>query len=88
MALPYLSFFIGCGNAPDFFYGNPGESFFPEKRASTKEENGMGFVELLLVAVGLSMDAFAVSVCKGLSTRRLRPAHYWIIGAWFGGFRR
>ena len=47
----------------------------------------MGFVELLLVAVGLSMDAFAVSVCKGLSTRRLRPAHYWIIGAWFGGFQ-
>lgn len=47
----------------------------------------MGIVELLLVAVGLSMDAFAVAVCKGLSTRSPRPRHYWIIGLWFGGFQ-
>ena len=33
------------------------------------------------------MDAFAVSVCKGLSTRQLKPKHYLIIGAWFGGFQ-
>lgn len=33
------------------------------------------------------MDAFAVSVCKGLSTRELKFRHYMIIGAWFGGFQ-
>ena len=47
----------------------------------------MDIFELLLIAVGLSMDAFAVSVCKGLSVQRLRPAHYLLIGAWFGGFQ-
>lgn len=47
----------------------------------------MGIFELFLIAVGLSMDAFAVSVCKGLSTRQLKPKHYLIIGAWFGGFQ-
>lgn len=47
----------------------------------------MSIVELLLIAVGLSMDAFAVSVCKGLSTQKLKPTHYLIIGAWFGGFQ-
>ena len=47
----------------------------------------MEFVELFLIAVGLSMDAFAVSVCKGLSERSLRAKHYFIIGAWFGGFQ-
>jgi len=47
----------------------------------------MNIFELLLIAVGLSMDAFAVSVCKGLSVQRLRPAHYLLIGAWFGGFQ-
>lgn len=47
----------------------------------------MGIFELLLIAVGLSMDAFAVSVCKGLSVRRLRGVHYLLIGAWFGGFQ-
>lgn len=47
----------------------------------------MGLVELFLIAVGLSMDAFAVSVCKGLSEHSLRAKHYFIIGAWFGGFQ-
>ena len=47
----------------------------------------MGIIELFLIAVGLSMDAFAVSVCKGLSARQLKPKHYLIIGAWFGGFQ-
>lgn len=47
----------------------------------------MGIFELFLIAVGLSMDAFAVSVCKGLSTGKLRPRHYLSIGAWFGGFQ-
>ena len=47
----------------------------------------MGLLELFLLAVGLSMDAFAVSVCKGLSTQKLKTKHYLIIGAWFGGFQ-
>lgn len=47
----------------------------------------MGFIELFILAVGLSMDAFAVSICKGLSVQRLRPRHAIIAGAYFGGFQ-
>lgn len=47
----------------------------------------MGFPELLILAVGLSMDAFAVSVCKGLSIRALMPRHAVIVGLWFGAFQ-
>ena len=47
----------------------------------------MGLAELFLLAVGLSMDAFAVSVCKGLSTQKLKWKHYLTIGLWFGGFQ-
>ena len=35
----------------------------------------MGFIELVLIAVGLSMDAFAVAVCKGLSVQKLKGKH-------------
>ncbi len=47
----------------------------------------MGLVELLLLAVGLSMDAFAVSVCKGLAMQRSRFREQVICGAWFGSFQ-
>jgi len=47
----------------------------------------MGLFELFLLAVGLSMDAFAVSVCKGLSVSRVRPKHMLLCGAYFGGFQ-
>ena len=47
----------------------------------------MGILEILLLGLGLSMDAFAVSICKGLSTKQLRLKHYLLIGAWFGGFQ-
>ncbi len=47
----------------------------------------MGILELCFIAVGLSMDAFAVSVCKGLSAQKLCWKHYLIIGTWFGGFQ-
>ncbi len=47
----------------------------------------MGFAELLLLAVGLSMDAFAVSICKGLSMKRATLGAQAICGAWFGGFQ-
>ena len=42
---------------------------------------------MLVLAVGLSMDAFAVSVCKGLSIQRLKLRHALIVGAWFGAFQ-
>lgn len=47
----------------------------------------MGIIELLLLAVGLSMDAFAVSVCKGLAMGKVNIRHMLICGAWFGGFQ-
>ena len=47
----------------------------------------MTICELLLIAVGVSMDAFAVSVCKGLSVRNLRPRHALYTAIWFGGFQ-
>lgn len=47
----------------------------------------MGIVELFIIAVGLSMDAFAVSVCKGLSLGKINKKHMCIAGAWFGGFQ-
>lgn len=47
----------------------------------------MGLVELLLLAVGLSMDAFAVSVCKGLAMKKISFRSCAICGVWFGGFQ-
>jgi len=47
----------------------------------------MGFLELFVIAVGLSMDAFAVSICKGLSVREAHAAHAVVSGVWFGGFQ-
>ena len=47
----------------------------------------MGLGELFILALGLSMDAFAVSICKGLGLGKIRPRHMAIAGAWFGGFQ-
>ena len=47
----------------------------------------MGFIELFLIAVGLSMDAFAVAVCKGLALKKITLRHALIVGLWFGGFQ-
>ena len=47
----------------------------------------MSFIELLLIAVSMSMDAFAVSICKGLSVRRVTPKQCLAVGGWFGGFQ-
>ena len=47
----------------------------------------MGLLELFVIAVGLSMDAFAVSICKGLSVRELKPKHALTVGVYFGGFQ-
>ena len=47
----------------------------------------MDLITLLTLAVGLSMDAFAVSVCKGLAMRKASIGKCTIIGLWFGGFQ-
>lgn len=47
----------------------------------------MGILELFLIAVGLSMDAFAVSVCKGLAMRQCTWKKSGIVGLYFGGFQ-
>ena len=47
----------------------------------------MGFVELLILAIGLSMDAFAVSICKGLAMQKAGLKEGAVCGAWFGGFQ-
>lgn len=47
----------------------------------------MTFLELLLIAVSLSMDAFAVAICKGLAMNKIKIRDAVIIGVWFGGFQ-
>ncbi|MBO4818790.1 MAG: manganese efflux pump [Firmicutes bacterium] len=47
----------------------------------------MSFIEILLIGVALSMDAFAVSVCKGLSMKEVRYSHAAVIALYFGGFQ-
>lgn len=47
----------------------------------------MNLWELFVIAVGLSMDAFAVSICKGLSVRKLTLKHCLLAGLYFGGFQ-
>lgn len=47
----------------------------------------MSILDLLVTAIALSMDAFAVAVGKGLSVGRIRPKHWLITGAYFGGFQ-
>ena len=47
----------------------------------------MTILELFILAVGLSMDAMAVAICKGLSVQKLKPRHALITGLYFGGFQ-
>ena len=47
----------------------------------------MNITELVVIAVGLSMDAFAVAICKGLSMKKLTFASAVIVGGWFGAFQ-
>ena len=47
----------------------------------------MSLLSLFLLAVGLSMDAFAVSICKGLAMKKITVAKAAIVGLWFGGFQ-
>ncbi len=47
----------------------------------------MNFFTLFTIAVGLSMDAFAVAICKGLAMKKITLRKALIIGLWFGGFQ-
>lgn len=47
----------------------------------------MSLLTLFITAVGLSMDAFAVSVCKGLALKKINLKKAFIVGLWFGGFQ-
>ena len=47
----------------------------------------MTFIELLLIAIGLSMDAFSVSICKGLTTKKFSWRMALVCGLWFGFFQ-
>ena len=47
----------------------------------------MTFFELFLIGIGLSMDAFAVSICKGLSMQKIDKTYALCIGLFFGGFQ-
>ncbi|MBQ7981514.1 MAG: manganese efflux pump, partial [Oscillospiraceae bacterium] len=47
----------------------------------------MGFLEIFLIGIGLSADAFSVAVCKGLNMRKLNMKHAYIIALFFGGFQ-
>ena len=54
---------------------------------SPRERRIMGIVELLLIAVGLSMDAFAVSICKGLGMKKVNMKVAVVLALFFGGFQ-
>lgn len=47
----------------------------------------MGFIDIFLIAVALSMDAFAVAICKGLSVKKVQAKHVLTVGVYFGGFQ-
>jgi putative Mn2+ efflux pump MntP len=47
----------------------------------------MTILDIIVIAVGVSMDAFAVSITKGLAKKRLRLKHYISVALWFGGFQ-
>ena len=56
-------------------------------KSQERRREKMELAELFILAVGLSMDAFAVSICKGLSLGKIKVKHMYITGLWFGGFQ-
>ena len=82
MYLLYMFLTDRCSIAPAFLFRGK----YIWLSAMTKEEK-MGLFELFVLAVGLSMDAFAVSVCKGLAMPKITVRKTLIVGLWFGGFQ-
>lgn len=58
-----------------------------DKRNAKERNLKMDLLSLFILAVGLSMDAFAVSICKGLAMDRVTLKKAGIVGLWFGGFQ-
>lgn len=52
-----------------------------------RKEKCMGYLEIFLIGIGLSMDAFAVSICKGLKMKKVNKGHCLVIALFFGGFQ-
>lgn len=82
MYLLYMFLSDRCSTASAFLFRRKHRQL----SAMTKEEK-MGLLELFILAVGLSMDAFAVSVCKGLAMPKITLKKTLIVGLWFGGFQ-
>lgn len=70
----------------DFKYTMVVEEHHRFHHQDTKELR-MGVIELLLMGVGLAMDAFAVSICKGLAMRKVNKKQCFVIALFFGGFQ-
>ena len=51
------------------------------------KDGKMSIFEIILMAVALAMDAFAVAICKGLATDKVKIKHMVTVGAWFGAFQ-
>ena len=82
MYLLYMFLSDRCSTASAFLFRRKHRQL----SAMTKEEK-MGLLELFILAVGLSIDAFAVSVCKGLAMPKITLKKTLIVGLWFGGFQ-
>lgn len=73
-----------CRRSMSESYFGYAEKFYANLR---RKQGIMSILELFILAIGLSMDAFAVSICKGLSLGKIKAKHMCIAGAWFGGFQ-
>ena len=79
-----VSFFLPAHIVDCRAIARPGH---PRPAAAEKGNDNMGLWELFILAVGLSMDAFAVAICKGLAIRKLRLRQALVVGLWFGAFQ-
>lgn len=79
-----VSFFLPAHTVDCRPAARPGH---PRPAAAEKGNDNMGLWELFILAVGLSMDAFAVAICKGLAIRRLQLRQALVVGLWFGAFQ-
>lgn len=70
-----------------FVYVKKNQNMWKTMKKMIKEVEKMGFIELFLMGAGLSMDAFAVAVCKGLKMCRVNKKQAFVIGLFFGGFQ-
>ena len=59
----------------------------PGKNIRKGKRKSMGVIEIVLMGVGLAMDAFAVAVCKGLAMRKVNMRQCFLIALFFGGFQ-